>query len=292
MAIAPPSKRLTQLHTALVKAIPRVPNNRASLQLLRTKSLTDLLIYFLCWRARYVAPRARNVSIDPAVVIDARWSSNKDAAKRFLARVAEGEDLTPWLSLKPHNRGFAVAATLPGPNVDKWADKDFLLNVMGMHHFHLGLTLEPQGHAVRTNEVIFAEVTRDTFEVVALVDHSVFEDGDNGNLSAERERLWGLHQTRRERNMAPGAVYISGGMGGLGISTSGHPTLIVLSAQAYFRIISDMDPKLDDPSYVESLYPSGPPTKKPKLSWRFNHLDLTLVDDANHCYFTMRCGPN
>ena len=286
------SKRLADLHSGLVKAIPRIPNNRASLQLLKAKGLGEVLIYFLSWRSRYVAPRPRKVSIDSAIWADTRSIANKDAIAAFLTRVAAGEDLTPWLSLQPHNRGFAVSATLPGPNADKWADKDFLLNVMGMHHFHLGRSIEPQGHAVRTNEVIFAEVTRETFEVVALADHGVFEDGDDGQLTAEREELWTLHEARRARNMVPGAVYIGGGLGGLGIATSGHPTAIVLSAQRYAQIIRDTDPKLDDPVFVEALYPTGSPPRTPKLSWRFNHLDLTLVDEANECFFTMRRGPN
>jgi hypothetical protein len=288
----PPSKRLTRLHEALVKAIPRIPNDRASLQAAKSKSLTDLLVYYLSWRARYVAPRAREVSVDPPASADPRWAQHLGAIETFLARVRTGEDLTPWLSLEPHTRGLAPAATKPGAAVDRWADKDFLLNVMGLHHFHLGLTLEPQGHAVRTNEMLFAAVTRESFEVIALVDHQVFEDGADGALTAERGRLWTLIETRRARDMEPGSFYIGGGLGGAGISMSGHPTAIVMAAQAYAKVIRDMDPKLDDPDYVSALYLAGRPPKAPKLSWRFDHLDLCLVDSANAGYFVLRRGPN
>ncbi len=48
-----------------------------------------------------------------------------------------GGDLTPHLSLQPHTRGFTPAASAQGPNVNRWADKDMLLNVMGYHHLHL-----------------------------------------------------------------------------------------------------------------------------------------------------------
>ena len=194
-------------------------------------------------------------------------------------------------------KSLSIHRSTPAPGraaagVDRWIDKDFLLNVMGLHHFHLGLALEPQGHAIRTNEVLFAAVTRETFEVVALVDHDVFEDGVNGTLTAERRRLWRLVEARRARDMEPGKVYLSGGLGGLGISTSGHSTAVVLAAQTYAKIIREMDPKLDDRDYVSGLYPSGPPPKAPKLSWRFDHLDLCLVDSANEAFFVLRRGPN
>ena len=61
------------------------------------------------------------------------------------------------------------------PKPDSWADKDFLLNVMGLHHFHLGLTKETAGHMTRTNQVLFASVTREELEILGLFDHAAFE---------------------------------------------------------------------------------------------------------------------
>lgn len=283
--------RLQQLHKGLVKAIPRIPNNRSTLDALRAKSVGELLIYFLCWRLRFVAPRPRIVGIDPAVTGDARWTTWSGHVQTFLTRVEAGEDLTPWLSLQAHSRAFSLAATQSGPDVDRWKDKDFLLFVMGLHHFHLGQQLEKKGYAGRTNEIIFAEVTREQFDIVALTDHDVFGNNADGSLTPERERLWELFDSRRARNMLPGFVYISGGYGGLGITMSGHPTYLVLMAQKYGRIIREIDPKLDDPIYVASLYPGDRPVNPPKLSWRFNHLDLVICDEANQCFFTLGRGP-
>jgi hypothetical protein len=50
-----------------------------------------------------------------------------------------------------------------------------LLNAMGLHHFHLGTELMPTECASRTLDLLFALVTRETFDVVAIFDHSVFE---------------------------------------------------------------------------------------------------------------------
>ena len=283
--------RLKKLHGDLVKAIPRIPNNRTTLDALRARSIGELIIYFICWRLRFVASRPRLVEIEPAVTNDGRWSKWSGYVQAFLARVEAGEDLTPWLSLEAYTRAFSLAATQPGPHVDRWEDKDFLLFVMGLHHFHLGQALEKKGHAVRTNEIIFAEVTRERFDVVALTDHDVFANNADGSLTPERERLWELFDSRRAKDVQPGAVYVGGGYGSLGISTSGHPTYLVLIARKYGRIITEIDPKLDDPIYVAGLYPAGRPLKPPKLSWGFKHLDLVICDDANQCYFTMGRGP-
>ncbi len=284
-------RRLKQLRRELVKAIPRVPNDRATLDALRVMSVGQLIIHFLCWRLRFVEPRPRVVEIEPAVTNDGRWSNRSGDVQAFLARVEAGEDLTPWLSLRAYTRAFSLAATQTRPDVDRWEDKDFFLFVMGLHHFHLGQIFEKKGHAARTNEIIFAEVTRERFDVVALTDHDVFGNNSDGSLTPERERLWELFDSRRAKDMQPGAVYISGGYGGLGISTSGHPTYLVRLAEKYGLTIRDIDPKLDDPFYVSSLYPEGRPEKPPKLRWGFKHLDLVVCDDANQCYFTMGKGP-
>ncbi len=59
-AVEPP--RIKKLRRDLIKAIPRVPNNKASLQHMEAKHLTDLLIDYINWRSRYVGERPRTVS--------------------------------------------------------------------------------------------------------------------------------------------------------------------------------------------------------------------------------------
>ena len=60
---------------------------------------------------------------------------------------------------------------------------------MGVHHFHLGLHQETSGLMTRTNEVLFAAVSRDTFNVLGLFDHSVFDSTVDDAIAPERERL-------------------------------------------------------------------------------------------------------
>lgn len=276
--------RIKKLRRALIKAIPRVPNNKASLEHMEAKQLPDLLIDYINWRSRYVGERPRTVSIEAAALADPRWSSNAAAIKTFLEKVERGDDLTPHLSIEPHTRGYAPAAHAPlATPDDRWSDKDFLLNVMGFHHFHLGTATQGRGHVGRTDELIFAEVRRDTFKVIAIFHHSVFDEG-----SAERMRLWALHDSIIARGVAPGAAIVRAM-----IATSGHPLHVVLYARACLRIIREIEPRLDDPEFVKSLYrpPEEAPAKS-KLPWAFRHLDLAIYDEAKPCIMMLKKGWN
>jgi hypothetical protein len=276
--------RIKKFRRDLIKAIPRVPNNKASLQHMEGKHLTDLLIDYINWRSRYVGERPRTVSIAPAAQADLRSSSHAAAIRSLLDKVERGDDLTPHLSIEPHTRGYAPAALAPGaiPD-DRWSDKDFLLNIMGFHHFHLGTTTQKRGHVDRTDELIFAEVDRDNFKVIAIFDHDVFDKG-----SAERMRLWAIHESIIARGAAPGSVVVSAM-----IATSGHAVHVVRYAQDCARVVRDIEPKLDDPEYVRSLY--NPPEEAPaksKLSWGFRHLDLAIYDAAKPVFMILRKGWN
>ena len=55
------SKRFGTFREGLIKQIPRLPNDRASLTALRSKNHTELLIIYMSWRLRHVAVRARKV---------------------------------------------------------------------------------------------------------------------------------------------------------------------------------------------------------------------------------------
>lgn len=280
MAAEPP--RIKRFRRDLIRVVPRVPNNRASLQHMEAKHLPDLLIDYINWRSRYVGERPRSISIEPAAQADPRWSAQAASIKAFLDRVKRGDDLTPHLSIEPHTRGYAPAARAPGATPDdRWSDKDFLLNVMGFHHFHLGTITQNRGHVNRTDDLIFAEVRRDTFKVIAIFDHDVFDEG-----TPERMRLWALHESITTRGFAPGTVVVSAM-----IATSGHAIHVVRYAQDCARIIREIEPKLDDPEYVKSLY--SPPEKAPdksKLSWVFRHLDLAVYDSAKPVLMIFKKG--
>jgi len=282
------SKRIKAFRRDLIAAVPRFPNDKASLQAVEAKSLTDLLVIYIAWRLRHVGARPRNVIGRDALSCDPRATALKPNIEAFLKAVEDGSDLTPYLSLEPRSRGYTPGAEGRGTGNDSWADKDFLLNVMGLHHFHLGLTMEAAGHAARTNELLFASVTRENFEILGLFDHAAFEHEDDGTMTPERQKLWSLYEAREAAHNLPGQLSI-GGFGNLGVTTSSHPIAVVMAAQDHVPVLREIDPKLDDPNYVRSVYSEGSVPSKPKLKWCYRHLDLGLLDEADS-FFAVRYG--
>ncbi|MGH7183619.1 MAG: hypothetical protein ACREJN_16810 [Nitrospiraceae bacterium] len=285
------SKRVKALRQALHKCIPKFPNNRVTLKSLEEQSLESILIHYMNWAVRYVSIRPRAVHIESTASSDARWPVLKVELTTFLSKAKSGEDLTPHLSLEPHTRGYTPASSGKGMSVDRWADKDYLLNVMGYHHFHLGLTTEPKGFVCRTDDLVFAKVTRDQFNVIAIFDHSVFDmsRSPTGDMTKERDRLWRVFDEFSARGLPPGSVYIPAM-----ITTSGHSLDLVRRANDYASVIQEIDPKLDDISFIRDMYQltNEPCPPKPKLAWDLNLLDLGLIDSSRDRFFIFRYGQN
>lgn len=283
-------KRIRKFRLEIAKQIPKFPNNRDTLALLEAKSLASLLIDYANWTFRYVPPRPRTVCIEPAVTADHRWSLLATETKALLEKIRLGADLTPHLSLKVHRQGFTPMAASVGPEVNRWADKDFLLIVMGFHHFHLSPIIEASGHAMRTDDVLFAQVTRDKFSAIGFFNHSVFESTKEpgGEMQAERERLWKVFDKRATVGMAPGTVYINSP-----VATSGHSLHHTRLAMDYARVVAEIDPKLDDPSFRSELFPGIDPSSARALKpiWHLNYLDLGLLDKKSNTFFILRKGP-
>lgn len=126
------SNRIKALRRDLIAAVPRFPNDRASLRAVEAKSLTDLLIVYIAWRLRHVGTRPRTVIRRTNLAGDPRAAALAPNIDAFLRAVEGGSDLTPYLSLKPRSQGYTPAAEGGGAGKDSWADKDFLLNIMGL----------------------------------------------------------------------------------------------------------------------------------------------------------------
>lgn len=283
------SKRIKNFRLSLAKQIPKFPNNKHSLQTLESKSLGSLLIDYANWAIRYVALRPRFVEIHPTATQDKRWKILNSEINHFLCKVRNGEDLTPHLSLQPHKQGYTPAASLCGIDTNRWADKDFLLNAMGFHHFHLGLEFEGNGHIERTDNLLFARVNRNKFEVIAIFDHSVFDTNHDGSMSTERTRLWNIFDKLSLLGVPAGSCVVSSP-----IATSGHPIQIVRLAGKYAHTIHHFDPNLDQPDALIKLYEEAKikAPEKSKLRWHLNCLDLGLFDESSNHFFVLHYGPN
>ena len=205
-------------------------------------------------------------------------------------KARRGGDLNPHLSLRAFKHGFSPAAAIPSPATDKWIDKDFQLSSSGYHHLHLSLEMEASGFSKRTDEVLFAQVKRESFVAVGIFDHTVFDDIDivTATISAERLRLLTLHEERTSKGHQPGAVIISSL-----IATSGHTLQNVRLADRYAQIARDIDSKLGDLAARETVFASVPheEVKKMKLAWHMNYLDLGLLDKTTDKFYVLQYGP-
>jgi len=292
MDVSPPfqsspteTPRARRFRLELVKEIPKLPNNRETKRILEAKSLAELLIDYVNWRARFIGVRPRKVVLDPEIVLDAKWAEHAESIAALFKKVERGDDLTPHLSLEPHSKGYAHRAELQGTTSDdKWSDKDFLLHGMNYHHFHLGQVFEGCGHVQRTNNVLFAEVSREEFVVVGIFDHSVFVPRAN-----ERERLWELHDRIAIRGKPAGSIIVSAA-----IATSGHTVHCVRYAAHCARLVQHCDSMLDDRNFVESMFAQASieAPSKARFVWGFNHLDIGVVEKSTGRVFYFSKGWN
>ncbi len=256
----------------MIEEIPFFPNNRGTKQNLSDQALLPVLLHYLSWKCRTIPQRPRKTYVEKYALDDKRMSGLESRINNLLSEVEAGNDLTLYLSSKVNCEGYTPYQNTNG---DKWADKDFLLNTTGFHHFHLAK------YPNRTNEVVFARVTREAFHIIAIFDHSVFDSvATNNDLSQERSRLLELHSEYSSRGLPPGTVYASSIL-----VTSGHPLHVVDLASIYNEVIINNDPKLDDPDFISKIYCETQLQipKKQKFSWYIHGLDLGIVDNNKQC---------
>lgn len=277
-------RRIRSLRRDLIKIIPRFPNNRASLTHMQNLSLSDLLMHYINWRSRYVGQRPRSVEVDAAALLDERWSVHRSEIENFLTAVRDGADLDGFLSDLPNTKGYTPASGAPGATLEeRWSDKDLILNAMAYFHFHIGPVDDGTGRVDRSNDLLFARVTREEFRVIAIFDHSVF-DSD----SSERGRLRAAHEAIVAESVPPGSFYLASN-----VASSGHSINVVRYALSCARRIRTVDPQLDDQDFMTSLYRAkqdAPAKSRP--AWGFWHLDLCVFDRAKPAILILQPGWN
>jgi hypothetical protein len=189
------SKRVIRLKVNLIKELPFFPNDKATLNEMESQGLNGVLIHYLHWKTRIVPPRPRKIQIAPEVTSDKRWAQLKAGINGLLEKVRNGEDIYPYHSQRAHKNGYTPVQRVRDGEVDSWEDKDQLLNTKGFYHFHLNMNVQSSGLSERTDDVLLAFISRDSFHAIGIFDHSVFESTDSGGrMTAERERMWKLHE--------------------------------------------------------------------------------------------------
>jgi hypothetical protein len=278
------SKSINKLKLKMIKELPFFPNDKETINHLKTQDLNSVLIHYLHWKTRIVPPRSRKIILSPNVTSDRRWHNLKSGINGLIEKVKCGDDIYPYHSDKAHKKGYTPFS----PENGSWKDKDQLLNTTGFHHFHLDMSVQHTGLSERTDDVLFALVTRDTFHAIAIFNHDVFKSmNSDGVLSEERHRMLSLHKSHVEQGLNPRAVYSANS-----IMSSGHPSYLIPMCALYATVIREHDCKLNDRFFINSLYDQAnwQCPNKFKFEWHLDGLDLGLLDKRNMKQFNIYQG--
>ncbi len=193
-------------------------------------SLCDLLIDYLVWRGRFVAPVPRTVHRSPELNTDPNATQHQTVLSALETAMQQGHDLTPHLSRSVKRLG-----------------QDRLLADWGIHHLHLTRALESDGFMKRSGDVLFAAFTASDAYLLGIYDHPGHANWAAERIFATLVRNWpgsGLvHEMRGIVGISPrptdeerrqlrnagvasimeidGKVYVPGGFS---ITTAGTPT--------------------------------------------------------------------
>ena len=119
------SKRFQKFRNWLIREIPRIPNDRASLAALQSKSNSELLRIYLCWELRQVTIRPRRVTGQSALKADCRATALKPNMEAFIRAVEASANLNSYLSTKAHRHVYVLVADPEVADYRTWKDKDF-----------------------------------------------------------------------------------------------------------------------------------------------------------------------
>jgi hypothetical protein len=96
-----------------------------------------------------------------------------------------------------------------------------------------------------------------------------------------------------DRQRALPGQLMMGGPANLGITLSSQPVAVVRTAQHHVKLMREMDPHLDDRSYLADLYGGAAAVPaKPKPRWFYRDLDFTLYDEPANWIGLLARGPN
>ena len=278
--IHPP--RVSAFREDLIRLLPRAPNNRSSLEMLRAMPTRRLVLAFVTWRMRLIPTKPRAVRFWSGGIIPVAAQAARQRLQPFLFKVAAGKDLTPHLSDLVMRKGVILPGASPA---DRGKDIDMVLTREGLHHFHIG-SATPSNPKGRSGSLLFAEVLDREFRVVAIADHRVFQCG-----SPERLRFFEICRSYMAKEIPPGQAFTANP-----VMSSGHSMIVTLFADRCESEIERLNPLLDDPEFVDKLYQEQlilrerrhvtRPTK-PLLKWHFEDLQFGILDSSTMVFFCL-----
>jgi len=250
------------IDTVATWVLDHLPYDRADpklVALLRAKSGPELLIIYLNWQNRLVAPTPRKVLRSAAFDANPIKRQHAAAIATIVGDIEQGNLLTKYLS-RSVGVGFALPPNPKKKQLGRRRDLDLLLNDWGIHHMHTSTAVEADGFVKRGDPVIFAIFKPERAYLIDIMGHGdwarehvirvIVNTWPNDGLVHELKGVRGTSRsyTDEERAQVRGAgmstfieldghVYLAG----LGISTAGTSTATTMHAMRILRALKHFE---------------------------------------------------
>jgi hypothetical protein len=303
--------RIARLRTYMVENIPSRRGHQAEARSeLEQLPFIKLLHAYLKWAYRFVPPHPRKVGFAPSFWNSPVARSHGGEILALVNGIERGDDLSVYLSSLVRNRGYVprrVWEQLPREDA-RWHDRDFVLNVLGLHHLHISNVRGAKGSNKRHgDELAFIEFDRDTAIFVYAGTHAEFRDADLTALSEEvaqmRSRagfeLRGISTrapTPHDQIMALAKYGLSSAASMDGkavphaqVMSDGTPVLLLRHVNIIHNKLVVLEPRLDDQEFAKEQFEGAgrkpPPTVQ--FQWDFRYTGLNLLEMNSRTLFTI-----
>jgi len=250
------------IDTVATWVLDHLPYDRDDQQLvatLMTKGGSELLVIYLNWQCRLVAPSPRKVLRSAAFDANPNAKQRTAAIATIIEDIEKGNLLTKYLS-RSVSVGFALPRDPDKKRLSRRKDLDLLLNDWGIHHVHISSDVEADGFVKRSGPVLFAIFKPETAYLIDIVGHGdwacervirvIVETWPNQGLVNELKGIVGTSRSYTDQERAEiraagisttveidGHVY----MPSLGISTAGTSTATAMYAMRILRTLRNFD---------------------------------------------------
>jgi len=254
--------------------LANLPRDPSVAQELAAKNAHELLMIYVNWSSRQVAPQPRFVHLSGVLKSNPFFfaAEYRPALDEIVAKLRGGEDITPHLSrgIKVAYQSQRKAQQLP---LGKRRDLDLLLNDWGVHHLHLSTEIEADGFVKRTTSLLFAIFKPNDTYLIDIVDHggwtrehvirAIANEWPMAGIVYQLVGVVGLSRTvsdpdrKRLRNAGincfcefDGKVFVPPG----GLTSAGTSVRSIVLADTIFDFLAWLSNKLEgDPSFISEL---------------------------------------
>jgi hypothetical protein len=230
----------------------------------------DIVHIYDFWQQRLIHAQPRKILVSSKMRNSPLYLRHRERIKVILGRASNGLDINRYLSYKAHNATFEVEQFKQNRSFNSFRDK--LLICEGFHHLHL------EEFPKRTDEVLIAHVTPNTFEIVQIANHDLFEQ--DPEALAEYEKHINAFLYSKNPN---GGFYIGGAGGGMQnlAGSSIESTFNQIHVRKVLQNVEIINGGIE--KYVKHLYQKihnrNPQYVNPE--WRMLGREITIYDKKN-----------